>query len=309
MGKFIGNGMIRLGPCLTTVLLIVGLVGQAKGSTGSETPIVQSLQGVWQTQGLRPSLGAEFFAKELAAVKTAYWNSSGNFQGSRAPDEVKSLCIHKFKEKTLGNGNKAFCMIRRWMISTKKLTAREVAKRVLFSDLLPHDTTVWADFSAKTINPTTCEQQEIPTTSSVEERLDYLNNWSLDLEPDSLRFWDVQVLESLLGTQAGLTYYEQNRLSDGTVLLTGTQAKAACGYEDAPYASSASATMVVPGRKSHLVYALSARCYDPSKGASGAAEKQINQIKQYSSKIHDMYCEDDEGKYKVLRQSLTGETQ
>ncbi|MCB0386908.1 MAG: hypothetical protein KDD43_16050, partial [Bdellovibrionales bacterium] len=213
-----------------------------------------------------------------------------------------SMCIHDFEYVQRANGTKEFCILRRWMINTKGVKPEEAVKRVLISDLLPHDTTIFASFEAKLLDPRTCAQSPVPTTTSENERMEYLKNWVIGNSGKEHPFWGVQVMDSIMGKRASMSYYARTRLEDGTLLTNSAQGEASCGYQDNAYSSHTSTTMVVPGRDSHLVYALSASCFNPAHGE--AAVKEIDQIKTFKGTIHKMYCEDEDGKFKILKKAL-----
>lgn len=268
----------------------------------SSEPFSQSISQSLGIKGLRPALDTNFFAKELAAVRTAYWNSTRSYQSQRTPTNFDSMCIHDFEYVQRENGAKEFCILRRWMINTKGVRPEEAAKRALISDLLPHDTTIFASFEANLLNPQNCAQVSIPTTSAVKERMDYLQNWMVESPQSDKAFWGIQVMDSIMGKRASMSYYVRAKLDDGTLLTNSAQGEARCGYQDNAYSTHTSTTMVVPGKDSHLVYALSASCFNPAHGED--AVKEIDQIKSFKGTIHKMYCEDDDGKFKILKQSL-----
>ncbi|MCC7405270.1 MAG: hypothetical protein IT288_12800 [Bdellovibrionales bacterium] len=299
---------ISCGLALVTALLVTGPTGHAaEGGTHLE-PFMKSIEKSLGAKNLRPALAPDFFAEELAGVRLAYWNSTRQMKSARVPTEIGPLCIHEFKDVPKGNGQAEFCILRRWMILTDGISAEEAARRSTISDMLPHDNTMFADFAARLVNPSNCVQSPVPTTRQEQERLEYLANWAVTGASDPANgnpFWTVQIMTSpLTGERVSMAYNSSSRMDDGTILLTEVQGKASCGYADNAYSSRTSTTMVVPGRKNHLVYALSASCLNPNNGSAEEVKREVDQIRQFKGKIHSMYCEDGDGKFQILRKSL-----
>jgi hypothetical protein len=299
---------ITIGLALATSLLVVGQTGLAAEGGAHLEPFMKSIEKSLGAKNLRPALAPDFFAEELAGVRLAYWNSTRQMKSSRVPTEIGPVCIHEFKEVPTGNGQAEFCILRRWMILTDGVSAQEAARRSMISDMLPHDTTMFADFAARIVNPNTCNQSPVPTTKEEAERLEYLANWGVTNAGDPANghpFWTVQIMTSpLTGERVSMAYYSSSRLEDGTILLADVQGKSSCGYADNAYSTRTSTTMVVPGRKNHLVYSLSASCLNPNRENGEEAKREIEQIRQFKGKIHSMYCEDGDGKFQILRKSL-----